>query len=94
MFLVDLVVVGRGMEKDGESDWSVHLLVFHMNILGLGHTHTHVHSFSEHCKVVLLNLLLVLADYGGHLFDNFNFTISTVMIAILSTLKIIICKFI
>ena len=63
MFLVDLVV--EGMEQGSEVDWSVHLpLVLHMAILGLDHTRPLV---SEHCKLLLLNLLLVLADHGDHL---------------------------
>jgi hypothetical protein len=63
MFLVDLVV--EGMEQGSEVDWSVHLpLVLHMAILGLDHTRPLV---SEHCKQLLLNLLLVLADHGDHL---------------------------
>ena len=63
MFLVDLVV--EGMEQGSEVDWSVHLpLVLHMAILGLDHTRPLV---SEHCKQLLLNLLLVLTDHGDHL---------------------------
>jgi hypothetical protein len=66
MFLVDLVV--EGMEQGSEVDWSVHLpLVLHMAILGLDHTRPLV---SEHCKQLLLNLLLVLADHGDHLTGN------------------------
>jgi hypothetical protein len=66
MFLVDLVV--EGMEQGSEVDWSVHLpLVLHMAILGLDHTRPLV---SEHCKLLLLNLLLVLADHGDHLSGN------------------------
>lgn len=63
MFLVDLVV--EGIESTSDVDWSVHLpLLLHMAILGLDHTRPLV---SEHCKQLLLNLLLVLADHGDHL---------------------------
>lgn len=68
MFLVDLVVEG-GMEQGSEVDWSVHLpLVLHMAILGLDHTRPLV---SEHCKLLLLNLLLVLAEHGDHLTGSY-----------------------
>ena len=81
MFLVDLVV--EGMEQGSEVDWSVHLpLVLHMAILGLDHTRPLV---SEHCKLLLLNLLLVLADHGDHLSGNFIFSIAIVIISIIST---------
>jgi len=63
MFLVDLVV--EGMEQGNGVDWSVHLpLVLHMAILGLDHSRSLV---SEHCKQLLLNLLVVLAEHGDHL---------------------------
>ena len=63
MFLVDLVV--EGVEQGSEVDWSVHLpLILHMSILGLDHNRCLV---SEHCKQLLLNLLLVLAEHGDHL---------------------------
>jgi len=63
MFLVDLVV--EGMDQGSEVDWSVHLpLVLHMAILGLDHNRSIVF---EHCKELLLNLLLVLAEHGDHL---------------------------
>ena len=63
MFLVDLVV--EGMEQGNEVDWSVHLpLVLHMAILGLDHSRSLV---SEHCKQLLLNLLVVLAEHADHL---------------------------
>ena len=67
MFLVDLVV--EGMDQGSEVDWSVHLpLVLHMAILGLDHNRPLV---SEHCKELLLNLLLVLAEHGDHLTGKF-----------------------
>lgn len=59
MLLTDIVVDGV------EVDWSVHVpLMLHMLFLGLDHSRALVH---EHCKQLLLNLLVVLADHCDHL---------------------------
>lgn len=59
MLLVDVVVDGI------EVDWSIHVpLMLHILFLGLDHTRPLVH---EHCKALLLNLLVVLADHSDHL---------------------------
>lgn len=60
MLLTDVVVDG----VDGV-DWSVHVpLMLHMLFLGLDHSRALVH---EHCKQLLLNLLVVLSAHGDHL---------------------------
>ncbi|KAE8748600.1 furry [Frankliniella occidentalis] len=59
MLLTDIVVDGV------EVDWSVHVpLMLHMLFLGLDHSRALVH---EHCKQLLLNLLVVLAEHCDHL---------------------------
>lgn len=59
MLLTDVVVDGV------EVDWSIHVpLMLHILFLGLDHTRPLVH---EHCKSLLLNLLVVLADHSDHL---------------------------
>lgn len=59
MLLTDVVVDGV------ELDWSIHVpSMLHMLFLGLDHTRPLVH---EHCKALLLNLLVVLADHSDHL---------------------------
>ena len=59
MLLTDVVVDGV------EVDWSIHVpLMLHILFLGLDHTRPLVH---EHCKTLLLNLLVVLADHSDHL---------------------------
>lgn len=51
---------------DGVSiDWSPHIpLMLHVIFLGLDHTRSLVH---EHCKKLLLNLLIVLSQHNDHL---------------------------
>ncbi|XP_063231705.1 protein furry [Bacillus rossius redtenbacheri] len=59
MLLTDVVVDGV------EVDWSIHVpLMLHILFLGMDHSRPLVH---EHCKQLLLNLLVVLADHGDHL---------------------------
>lgn len=59
MLLTDVVV------DVVDVDWSIHVpLMLHIAFLGLDHSRTLVH---EHCKQLLLNLLLVLADHADHL---------------------------
>jgi len=59
MLLTDLVV------DMAELDWSIHVpLILHIVFLGLDHTRSLVH---EHCKALLLNLLIMLADHKDHL---------------------------
>lgn len=60
MLLTDVVVDGV------ELDWSIHVpLMLHILFLGLDHqTRPLVH---EHCKALLLNLLIILADHSDHL---------------------------
>jgi hypothetical protein len=59
MLLTDVVVDGVDL------DWSIHVpLMLHILFLGLDHNRPLVH---EHCKQLLLNLLLVLADHSDHL---------------------------
>lgn len=59
MLLTDVVVDGVDL------DWSIHVpLMLHILFLGLDHNRPLVH---EHCKQLLLNLLLVLADHNDHL---------------------------
>lgn len=58
MLLTDVVVDGI------ELDWSVHVpLMLHIVFLGMDHTRPLVH---EHCKQLLLNLLVVLAEHCDH----------------------------
>lgn len=48
-----------------ELDWAIHVpLMLHILFLGLDHTRPLVH---EHCKALLLNLLIVLAEHKDHL---------------------------
>lgn len=69
MFLVDLVV--ESMEHGNVDDWAIHLpLVLHMATLGLDHARPLV---SEHCKQLMLNLLLVMAEHGDHLAGTISF---------------------
>ncbi|KAK6628770.1 hypothetical protein RUM43_002586 [Polyplax serrata] len=59
MLLTDVVIDGVDV------DWSIHVpLMLHILFLGLDHTRPLVH---EHCKSLLLNLLVVLADHSDHL---------------------------
>uniref|UniRef100_A0A1B6DU14 Cell morphogenesis central region domain-containing protein n=1 Tax=Clastoptera arizonana TaxID=38151 RepID=A0A1B6DU14_9HEMI len=59
MLLTDVVV------DIADLDWSIHVpLMLHILFLGMDHSRTLVH---EHCKQLLLNLLLVLADHSDHL---------------------------
>ncbi|XP_075228459.1 microtubule binding protein furry isoform X2 [Lycorma delicatula] len=59
MLLTDVVV------DVVDLDWPIHVpLMLHILFLGLDHSRTLVH---EHCKQLLLNLLLVLADHSDHL---------------------------
>ncbi|CAH0386341.1 unnamed protein product [Bemisia tabaci] len=59
MLLTDVVVDCLDL------DWSIHIpLMLHILFLGLDHARVLVH---EHCKQLLLNLLLVLADHSDHL---------------------------
>ncbi|KAL1131070.1 hypothetical protein AAG570_012307, partial [Ranatra chinensis] len=60
MLLTDVVV-----DVPHSVDWSIHVpLMLHILFLGLDHSRTLVH---QHCKQLLLNLLLVLADHKDHL---------------------------
>ncbi|KAG1696979.1 Protein furry -like [Nymphon striatum] len=59
IFLVDLVVDGIDI------DWTIHVpLILHIIFLGMDHTRSIVH---DHCKKLLLNLLIVLAGHKDHL---------------------------
>lgn len=59
MLLCDIVVDGI------ELDWSIHVpLMLHILFLGLDHTRPMVY---QHCKELLLNLLIVLAQHNDHL---------------------------
>lgn len=59
MLLCDIVVDGI------ELDWSIHIpLMLHILFLGLDHTRPLVY---HHCKELLLNLLIVLAQHKDHL---------------------------
>lgn len=59
MLLCDIVVDGI------ELDWTIHVpLILHIAFLGLDHTRPLVH---QHCKQLLLNLLIVLAQHNDHL---------------------------
>lgn len=59
MLLCDVVVDGV------ELDWTVHVpLMLHILFLGMDHTRPLVH---QHCKQLLLNLLIVLAQHNDHL---------------------------
>lgn len=59
MLLTDVVVDGVDL------DWSIHVpLMLHILFLGLDHNRSIVH---EHCKQLLLNLLVVLGDHRDHL---------------------------
>ncbi|XP_023347388.1 protein furry [Eurytemora carolleeae] len=64
ILLTDLVV--DGLDLDCHSvDWSVHLpLMLHIIFLGLDNNRPIVH---QHCKQLLLNLLVVLGAHGDHL---------------------------
>lgn len=59
MLLCDVVVDGI------ELDWTVHVpLMLHILFLGMDHTRFLVH---QHCKQLLLNLLIVQAQHNDHL---------------------------
>ncbi|KAG5899998.1 hypothetical protein JTB14_009085 [Gonioctena quinquepunctata] len=59
MLLCDIVVDGI------ELDWTIHVpLMLHILFLGLDHTRPLVY---QHCKQLLLNLLIVLAQHNDHL---------------------------
>ncbi|XP_071055767.1 protein furry isoform X2 [Onthophagus taurus] len=59
MLLCDVVVDGV------ELDWTVHVpLMLHILFLGMDHTRFLVH---QHCKQLLLNLLIVQAQHNDHL---------------------------
>ncbi|CAG9770963.1 unnamed protein product [Ceutorhynchus assimilis] len=59
MLLCDIVVDGI------ELDWAIHVpLMLHILFLGLDHTRTIVY---QHCKQLLMNLLIVLAQHNDHL---------------------------
>lgn len=59
MLLCDVVVDGI------ELDWTIHVpLMLHILFLGLDHTRPLVY---QHCKQLLLNLLIVLAQHNDHL---------------------------
>lgn len=60
MLLTDIVVDGIA-----EIDWTLHVpLMLHILFLGLDHNRAIVR---EHCKQLLLNLLVVLANHNDHL---------------------------
>lgn len=59
MLLCDVVVDGLELE------WTIHVpLMLHIVFLGLDHTRPLVY---QHCKQLLLNLLIVLAQHNDHL---------------------------
>nr|XP_023011562.1 protein furry [Leptinotarsa decemlineata] len=59
MLLCDIVVDGI------ELDWTIHVpLMLHISFLGLDHNRPLVY---QHCKQLLLNLLIVLAHHNDHL---------------------------
>jgi len=59
MLLTDVVV------DLPQVDWSIHLpLMLHILFLGLDHSRTLVH---QHCKQLLMNLLIVLSQHNDHL---------------------------
>ena len=59
MFVTDLVIDGIAI------DWTPHIpLMLHIIFLGLDHTRPIIH---EHCKQLLLNLLIVLSGHNDHL---------------------------
>ncbi|XP_018335374.1 protein furry-like isoform X2 [Agrilus planipennis] len=59
MLLCDVVIDGL------ELDWTIHVpLMLHILFLGLDHTKPIVY---QHCKQLLLNLLVVLAEHNDHL---------------------------
>lgn len=60
MLLVDIVIDGIP-----DVDWTLHLpIMMHILFLGLDHTRPIVR---DHCKQLLLNLLVVLAEHNDHL---------------------------
>lgn len=60
MLLTDIVIDGIP-----EIDWTVHIpIMLHILFLGLDHTRPIVR---DHCKQLLLNLLVVLAEHNDHL---------------------------
>jgi hypothetical protein len=65
MFLADVVVAGLESKNGGSAvDWWVHLpTMLHMIFLGLDHSRPLV---VDHCKQLLLNLLMVLGCHGDH----------------------------
>ncbi|KAL3276200.1 hypothetical protein HHI36_020918 [Cryptolaemus montrouzieri] len=59
MLLCDVVIDGL------ELDWTIHVpMMLHVAFLGLDHTRPLVHT---HCKQLLLNLLIVIAQHNDHL---------------------------
>lgn len=59
MLLCDVVIDGL------ELDWTIHVpLMLHVAFLGLDHTRPLVHT---HCKQLLLNLLIVIAQHNDYL---------------------------
>ncbi|XP_076040545.1 microtubule binding protein furry isoform X4 [Oratosquilla oratoria] len=64
MLLCDVIVAG--IDVDSHSvDWSIHVpLMLHIIALGLDHSRHLVH---QHCKILLIHLLTVLADHHDHL---------------------------
>lgn len=60
MLLTDIVIDGIP-----EIDWTLHIpIMLHIMFLGLDHTRPIVR---DHCKQLLLNLLVVLAEHSDHL---------------------------
>ena len=60
MLLTDIVVDGIP-----EIDWTLHIpIMLHILFLGLDHTRPIVR---DHCKQLLLNLLVVLSEHNDHL---------------------------
>lgn len=60
MLLTDIVIDGIP-----EIDWTLHIpIMLHILFLGLDHTRPIVR---DHCKQLLLNILVVLAEHNDHL---------------------------
>ncbi|XP_042872601.1 protein furry-like isoform X6 [Penaeus japonicus] len=64
MLICDVIVAG--IDVDCHSvDWSIHVpLMLHIITLGLDHSRPLVH---QHCKILLVHLLTVVADHRDHL---------------------------
>ena len=64
MLLCDVIVAGIDVECHSV-DWSIHVpLMLHIITLGLDHSRQLVY---QHCKILLIHLLTVVADHHDHL---------------------------